>query len=185
MKRSTVLPAAALLLALAACGDDPTGAGGSFTAEEGEITEQPEVPVEETADLLDPEGTRVGNVTFTDAETGAEVQVRANGLPPGTHPLELYSTASCEAPATSDDPTDIGSWSGLGDPLPDTDLPELVVTDDGVGEISSLVGALELDDILDEDGTTLIVSAVPADPSATAEAGADEVTGIACAAVTG
>ncbi|MGY5885262.1 superoxide dismutase family protein [Modestobacter lacusdianchii] len=185
MKRSPVLPAAALLLALAACGDDPTGAGGNFTADEPEITEQPEVPVEETVDLLDPEGTRVGNVTFTDTGTGAEVAVRANGLPPGDHPLELYGTASCEAPATSADPTDVGTWSGLGDPLPDTDLPDLVVTDDGVGEVSSLVGSLELDAILDEDGTTLIVSATSADPSATAEAGAGEVTGIACAAVTG
>ena len=185
MKRSAVLPAAALLLALAACGDNPTGAGGNVTADEPEITEQPEVPVEETADLLDPEGTRVGNVTFTDAETGAEVSVRANGLPPGNHPLELWSTASCEAPATSADPTGVGTWSGLGEQLADTDLPELVVTDDGVGEISSLVGALELDDILDEDGTTLIVNATSADPSATAEAGADGVTGIACAAVTG
>ncbi|WP_299954290.1 superoxide dismutase family protein [uncultured Modestobacter sp.] len=184
MKRSAVLPAAALLLALAACGDNPTGAGGNFTADEPEITEQPEVPVEETADLLDPEGTRVGNVTFTDTGTGAEVAVRANGLPPGDHPLELYGTASCEAPATSADPTDIGTWTGLGDPLPDTDLPELVVTEDGVGELSSAVD-IELAELLDEDGTTLIVSALSADPSATAEAGADEVTGIACAAVTG
>jgi len=65
------------------------------------------------------------------------VQVPANVLLPGTHPLELHRTASCDAPATSADPTDIGTWSGLGDPLPDANRPGLVSTDDAVGKISS------------------------------------------------
>ena len=188
MKRTTVLTCtAATVLALAACGDDSSqaGVGGSFVDEQdAEITDPPVVPVEETADLVDPEGSRLGLVTLTDADTGAQVHVQANGLPPGTHPLALYEVAACTASATSEDPTRVGTWTGTGRALPGTTLPELVVGAEGVGEISSVVGSVELRDLLDDDGTTLVVGSAAADGSPAAAA-ADQVPGIACAAVGG
>ncbi|MGY1855430.1 superoxide dismutase family protein [Modestobacter sp. SYSU DS0290] len=180
MPRRYLVPAATALLLLAACGDDSSqsGVGGDFSPEDaGEVQGTPTVPVEESADLVDPEGSGIGAVTFTDAETGMEVTVDVAGLPAGEHPLSLHETAVCEAPATSDAPTAIGNWTGVGAAIPGIELPQLVVGEDGAGRLSSVVPEVDLDTLLDDDGTALLVHAVGAD-------GAD-TEGLACAAVGG
>ncbi|MGY1839055.1 MULTISPECIES: superoxide dismutase family protein [unclassified Modestobacter] len=177
MPRRYLVPAATALLLLAACGDNPTGPGGTFTSEDGEVEGNPTVPVEESAYLVDPEGSSAGRVTFSDAETGMEVTVEATGLPPGEHPLSLHETADCDAPATPDDPTLIGDWTGVGAALPGVELPQLVVGDDGTGEVSSVVANVDLDTLLAEDGTALLVHAVGAD--------GEDTEALACAPVGG
>ncbi|OMQ14717.1 hypothetical protein A7K94_0214595 [Modestobacter sp. VKM Ac-2676] len=161
--RRYLAPAATALLLLAACGDNPTGPGGSFTTDDGEVEDNPTVPVEESAYLVDPEGSTAGRVTFTDAETGMEVVVEAYGLPAGEHPLSLHETADCDAPATPEDPTGVGDWTGVGAALPGVELPQLIVGEDGAGEISSVVANVDLEALLEEDGTALLVHAVGAD----------------------
>ncbi|MQA32311.1 superoxide dismutase family protein [Modestobacter roseus] len=177
MPRRYLVPAATALLLLAACGDNPTGVGGSFTEEEGALPDDLAVPVEESAYLVDPEGSSAGRVTFTDAETGMEVVAEATGLPAGEHPLSLHETADCDAPATPDDPTLVGDWTGVGAALPGIELPQLVVGEDGTGEVSAVVANVDLDTLLDEDGTALLVHAVGAD--------GEDTEALACAPVGG
>lgn len=176
MKRSTALPIAAAVLLLAACGDDPTGVGGS-TVSDGEVAEPPTVPVSVTAELVDPEGSRLGDATLTDEANGVLVEVDASGMTPGDHPVGLYQVGAC-------DPE--GGFASAGDlvlPVEDLgDLPSLVVGDETVGRMSSLVDDVDLEELLEGDGTALVVhpvldTAVPPEEA--------RATRVACAEFTG
>lgn len=151
MKRTMLFSAtAALALVLTACGDDgnESGVGGSFEAvDDGAVTETPEVLVDLTGELVDPEGTVLGTATFTDTDTGTQLEVEASGLTPGDHDMLLVSEGGCTDDAIEGEPV--------------TDLPALPVTEQEVGELSTLAGAFDLQELADENGASLIVLPLP------------------------
>ncbi|MCZ2818477.1 hypothetical protein [Modestobacter sp. VKM Ac-2984] len=167
MKRTMLFAATATAaLVLTACGDDEDGVGGSFEAlNDGAVTEEPEVLVDLTGELVDPEGSVLGTATFSSTTTGTEIEVDASGLTPGDHPMLLVSEGGCTEDAI--------------DGAPVADLPALPVTTQEVGQLSTLAGEFDLDLLADEDGTSLIV--LPLDD----EVLADDAAWVACASIEG
>lgn len=151
MKRTMLVAAtAATALALTACGDDgnESGVGGSFEGlDDGEVTETPEVLVDLTGELVDPEGSVLGSVTFSSTTNGTEIEVDAAGLTPGDHDMLLVSEGGCTDDAIEGEAV--------------TDLPALPVTEQEVGELSTLAGEFDLEELADEDGASLIVLPLP------------------------
>ncbi|MCZ2824255.1 MULTISPECIES: hypothetical protein [unclassified Modestobacter] len=168
MKRTMLFAATATAaLGLTACGGESTaGVGGSFEGlGNGEVTETPEVLLDLTGELVDPEGSVLGTATFSSTTNGTEIEVDASGLTPGDHPMLLVSEGGCTEDAI--------------DSAPVADLPALPVTEQEVGELSTLAGEFDLDLLADEDGTSLIV--LPLDDEELAEGAAWS----ACAAIEG
>lgn len=147
MKRTMLFSAtAATALLVTACGDDGSvsGVGGSFDSlNDGEVTESPVVLVDLTGELVDPEGSVLGTATFTDTDAGTELEVDASGLTPGDHEMLLVSEGGCTEDAVEGTAV--------------ADLPTLPVTEQEVGEVSTLAGAFDLEELADEDGASLIV----------------------------
>lgn len=103
--RRTLLPAAAVLLALTSCATheeelraDLAAVTAEAPAEPGEqAQEEPPVPVEVTADLVDPEGSTVGTAVLRDTANGTELEVGVSGLTPGFHAMGVYAVGDCTA----------------------------------------------------------------------------------------
>ncbi len=152
---ATLLAPVALLLA--ACGSSPTDDQGSEAATSPAVSDV--VPVERSADLLDAGGSVLGQVTIRQSVTdaGTEVQVQASGLAEGEHPLTLLDVADCSV--------DDGALSPAGDELPGAELAGLVVEAGGLGEVTAQVAA-DLGDLLDDDGSTLVVGPPATSPAA-------------------
>ena len=174
--RRTLVPVlAAVALGLAACGtDDETPVlepEVSSDDDEGVVTEEePEdnvVPVERRVELTDPEGSILGSAVFTDSDQGVMVHVEVSGMTEGFHPMALYEVGLCEPENTSPtDPAAVGDFLsagtviGLGEAVEGTPagaLPPLLVTERGAGEQTSLTGPTDLTELLDEDGSALII----------------------------
>jgi Cu/Zn superoxide dismutase len=135
--RALVLATAASVLLAGCASDDGIGA-----VQPDEITSSPVVPVQAAADLADPEGSVLGTVEFTDQSNGVQVDVEVHGMTTGAHPVRLVDVGQCQPPAGS---AQIG------------ELPPNQVTGTGVGSLGTLVGSVDLADLLAGDGTALVV----------------------------
>jgi Cu-Zn family superoxide dismutase len=196
------LPAFALAVVvpvvLTGCGDDaPSTATPSSTTSPG-----PGV----TADLLAPDGATRGTVTLSFDGDAAVVDVRATGLTPGPHGFHVHTTGKCEP--NSPDPTDpakTGDFLSAGGHLAEQgqthgthtgDLPSLIAAADGTAMMTARVGGISRDDVLDADGSAVMVHALSDNfgnvPERYAPQGPDEATTktgdagarVACAALT-
>lgn len=153
-----------VLMALAACGSDEDALREDLAAvtAEDEGTEEVLVPVDVSTELVDAEGSTVGQATFRDVETDiadavAEVQVEVTGLTEGFHPLYLTETGTCEPEsAAPGDPARLGPFLSAGDVR--QELPPVLVLENGVGTITTLVGPFSLEQLLDGDGTALVAA---------------------------
>jgi Cu/Zn superoxide dismutase len=96
------------------------------------------------AQLRDAQGSTVGSVFFT--QTGAKVLVVAqvNGLPPGFHGLHVGTSGQCDAAAQS-------NQAG--------DLPAVLALTDGSGYLAAFTDRFKVSDLLDADGSTVIIGA--------------------------
>ncbi|MFP5370800.1 MAG: superoxide dismutase family protein [Actinomycetes bacterium] len=143
-----------------------------------------------TADLVDPEGTDVGRVEISEEEEGLQVVVTVEGLPPGFHGFHVHAVGVCEPDSPSPaDPSMTGDFLSAGGHLGagefdhgahPGDLPVLYVTESGTGSLSTVTGALTLDDLVDDDGSAVMVHAGPDNyaniPERYAPAGPDDMT---------
>jgi superoxide dismutase, Cu-Zn family len=106
------------------------------------------------------EGNPVGEVGLSqDREDQVEVQVKVHDLPPGFHGFHVHEVGQCEPPFTS-----AGGHLNLEDafhPEHTGDMPVLLVNNDGTGEASFVTDRFTLKDLFDEDGSAIIVHAVP------------------------
>ena len=198
MRRTATSLALLLLLPLTACADDdPAEPSAAGTQSSGSSA---------SADLLDPGGESVGTASLTFGDGTTQVDVRIDDLPPGLHAFHLHKTGRCEP--DSPDPADaakVGDFLSAGGHLAaegqqhgdhDGDLPSLLVTEDGTASLSFVTDRVTADDVLDEDGTAVMVHADPDNfsniPERYAPAGPDETTTktgdaggrVACAALT-
>ena len=159
-----------------------------------------------TADLLAPDGATRGTVTLSFDGDAAVVDVRATGLTPGPHGFHVHTTGECE-PNSPDptDPTKTGDFLSAGGHLAEQgqthgahkgDLPSLIAAADGTATLTARIGGIARDDVLDADGSAVMVHALPDNfgnvPERYAPQGPDETTTktgdaggrVACAALT-
>lgn len=198
-KSIVVLASAALLLGLSAC---------SAPAEPEPTTPAPEESTAETvtADLVDPAGDRVGTVEVREVDGGLEFAVDVDGLSPGFHAMHIHSIGVCEPdspdplnPANTGDFLSAGGHIGAGTSDHGShagDLPSLLVHDDGAGTLTAETAALTMAELLDEDGSAVMIHADEDNfanvPERYASDGPDETTlatgdaggRVACAAFT-
>jgi Cu/Zn superoxide dismutase len=171
--RSLFPVAAAAVLALSACSsaDEPEDTAGAPTDSES-AAEETLVPVEESAELLDPEGSTVGRAWLRDDEGRAMLELQVTGLTAGFHPVQLGEGGSCEA----DDPGAL------------LDLPPVLVLEEGVGSMTTLAGSMPLDELLADDGTGVFVGEAVeglGDLPTGSETGGAEASRVACGVVGG
>lgn len=154
--RRMLPPAAAVLLALSACGAEDSGGLREDLAEITAAPEAPEVaedqeglfePVTATTELVDPEGSAVGGARLTDGERGVTLAVEVAGFTPGYHGLGLYEIGDC-APGGADE--------AIGDLL--LELPPVLVLENGIGSSSALIDTSSVvEELLVDDGTAVVV----------------------------
>lgn len=166
------LSAAALLAASCGTGEDSPAAQGEVTPQSEQTTEQAESSEGEqfaVAELVDPEGQPRGTVEFAEVEGGTLVTARATSLPPGFHGLHIHTTGLCEPDSENPaDPGERGAFLSAGGHLKGDDdeavhpehagdLPPLYVSGDGTGEIVTLTDHLDRDQLLDADGSAVMI----------------------------
>lgn len=192
-------PAPAVLLAaltasvvLTACGDDATPTAATPTAAPPTAappsSQQPGPGV--TADLLGPDGASRGTVTVSFDGDAAVVDVQATGLTPGPHGFHIHKTGTCE-PKSADptNPAMTGDFLSAGGHLAEDgqthgshtgDLPSLIADADGAASLTTRIGGLTMADVLDADGSAVMVHAMPDNfgnvPDRYAEQGLDDTT---------
>src|SRR4051812_21893258 len=117
MNARKLIPAAALLV-LAGCADDD---GIGALQPEG-ISTSPVVPVDASAELADPEGSKLGTAEFTDQADGVQVDVEVHGMTTGAHQVRLVAVGECPPAAGSEQigtlPAGPGARAGGGPPSP-------------------------------------------------------------------
>lgn len=148
-------------LALSACAGQDSGAEG------GDETSSADSAALATAAVQDGDGQEVGTAEFTEADGGTEISVDLENLEPGHHGLHLHQVGECEPDSTApDDPSETGDFLSAGGHLnPDDaqhpdhagDLPSILVQEDGTAQISFTTDRLAQEDLLDDDGTALMV----------------------------
>ena len=140
---------------LAACGgNDPEAAGEGMTAP-----------------LVDATGTEKGTVTIAFDDVAATVTVKAAGLAPGLHGLHVHKTGVCQ-PDSADPakPETKGAFLSAEGHLAkegqshgdhDGDLPSLLVQEDGSAELVATSDRLTRADVLDDDGSAIMIHEMP------------------------
>jgi Cu-Zn family superoxide dismutase len=146
LKKSRLLALAAVLLVVAPAVAVEAGAG------------EANVPTDAKARLHDAQGNTVGTVRFI-SRSSSKVTVRARTmlLPPGFHGFHVHAVGLCEPPFTSAgghfNPTSEHHGHHAGD------LPVLFVADDGGASAEFDTDAFSVDQLLDADGSAVIVHA--------------------------
>ena len=129
---------------------------------------------------------RVGRVTAWQGVDGVLLQLRADGLPAGTHGLHLHAVGDCSDPgeftASGGHVDPAGRAHGFLHPGPAHagDLPNLYVHTDGVARADIHSTRISVGVLEDHDGAALIVHAAPDDYQSQPIGGAG--SRIACAA---
>ncbi len=110
--------------------------------------------------LHDAEGHAVGTVRLTALGQGV-VRVRASvhSMPAGFHGFHIHSVGSCEPPFTTAGPH--FNTNAASHPNHAGDMPVLYVTDDGKGRSEFITNRFGIGDILDADGSAVIIHANP------------------------
>ncbi|MCC2323521.1 superoxide dismutase family protein [Cellulomonas xiejunii] len=121
--------------------------------------------------LVDPDGGEVGTVWLDDDDGALEIEVAAGDLPPGFHGFHLHTIGVCEP--DSPDPTDpakVGDFLSAGGHLGadaadhaahQGDLPSLLVDSTGSGRLTASTDAVTIEELMDDDGTAVMVHAGP------------------------
>jgi superoxide dismutase, Cu-Zn family len=122
--------------------------------------------------LFDADGRQVGRATVTADSAGLDLAFDVRGLPPGPHGVHLHAAGLCDRPdfLTAGPHADDGHHQH-GRLNPDGwhlgDLPNLVVGADGSARVTlrlgSRNGGFSLRQLLDKDGSAIVIHAAPDD----------------------
>lgn len=181
-RRTAVAIGAASLLALSACttDDDDADATGNGTAAETAAGTETGTDTEliATAAVADADGDEVGTAEVAasdgDGEGTTDLSVSFSGLEPGMYGMHLHANGVCEAdsvdPDDDDDDPETGDFLSAGghlgangDDHPDHggDLPALLVNEDGEARMTVATDRLSTEDLLDDDGSAIIIHEEP------------------------
>ena len=177
-----------ITLVAAGCGAEQAPAAAPEAA--ASASESAGAADELTARLVDPDGTEVGTVRFTDADGALQVSVEVDGLPPGFHGFHVHAIGVCEPdspnpadPAVTGDFLSAGGHLGGGEADHGAhagDLSVLFVDESGAGSLTAVTDALTAADLTDDDGSAVMVHAGRDNyanvPERYAPAGPDEMT---------
>lgn len=113
-----------------------------------------------TAMLRDVDGNDVGVVTLSERGDGKVIILASvSGLTPGFHGFHIHETSTCDA--SGDTPfSSAGGHLNLTDadhPDHTGDLPSLLVNEDGTGELMVVTDRFVLSDLMDFDGTAIVL----------------------------
>ncbi len=125
--------------------------------------EEPEPPAQAQATLVDVGGAAGGVVQLAEVAGGTRVEVTATGLSPGWHGMHVHAVGDC----TVGDPTNpftgagghVGAGEAHGTDAHDGDLPPLWVDADGVAQAMVRTDNLDIDQLLDADGSAVVIHA--------------------------
>lgn len=161
----TASAAATALLLLTACGTQATA----------EPAAEPAVPTDASNEsvrtvLHDADGNEIGTARLIDRNGRARVAVTVDGLAPGYHGLHVHTIGLCEPDSPSPtDPTVIGDFLSAGGHFaldPEShhsehsgDLPSLYAGQDGRGSLRVTTDAFTTGDLLDADGSAVMIHA--------------------------
>jgi len=188
---ATSLLSACAITLVAGCGAaDQTPAGSSGENTTASAAQTQAGTKELTATLVDPKGTEVGTVKFSEVEKGVQVSAQVTGLPPGFHGFHVHAIGVCEPnSANPSDPSVTGDFLSAGGHIGAGasshgehagDLPSLFVTAAGIGSLTAVTDALTFADLTDADGSAVMVHALRDNfaniPERYAPNGPDEMT---------
>ena len=113
------------------------------------------------ARLVTADGTDVGKITFQAMRAGVLVQVDLTDLPAGPHAIHIHEIGACEPDfsAAGEHLAPDGHEHGFAqtDAPHAGDLPNLIVAEDGTARAEFLNWRLTPEDLLDQDGSAVIV----------------------------
>jgi Cu-Zn family superoxide dismutase len=143
------------------------GAAALGAAAADRILVQPGMPG--GAIIKNTEGRTVGSLRVDDdGRDKAKITVSSKGLPPGYHGFHIHNKGVCDPRST--DPKTGSPFFSAGPHLDlDThshpahtgDLPDLLVTADGTGHATVTTDRFQLRQLLDGDGSAIIIHALP------------------------
>jgi superoxide dismutase, Cu-Zn family len=122
------------------------------------------------ADIVNAQGATIGHADFTADADGVRITVTVSQLSPGEHGIHIHNVGKCEGPAFTTagghfNPT--SAHHGIHnpqDPHPHVgDLPNLMVSEKGTGEMTFTAAGATLGDgpnsLFHEGGTALVIHA--------------------------
>lgn len=119
------------------------------------------------AQLQDPAGKAVGEAMLEATPHGILIHVRAEGLSPGPHGIHLHAVGSCspDFKAAGGHVMTGDNEHGLRNPKgPEAgDLPNLYAGSDGVAEAEFFTSLVDMEALLDGDGSAIVIHANPDD----------------------
>jgi superoxide dismutase, Cu-Zn family len=112
------------------------------------------------AELRNPKGDVVGHATFTGDGRAVTIAVQASQLPPGFHGLHVHAVGKCDPPTFTSAGGHLNP-AGRQHAHHAGDLPPLLVTRDGTAAMSVRTDRFTIDELLEGDGSALIVHEKP------------------------
>lgn len=110
------------------------------------------------AELRNVSGEGVGEVKLADQDGKVEVRIEAKSLPPDFHGFHIHSVGDCSA---SDFTSAGGHFNPEGEDHPGHagDMPTLLAMSDGSGFLTFETDRFKVADLLDDDGSAIIIHA--------------------------
>lgn len=124
------------------------------------------------ADLMDPDGKKIGTAVLTEQADGVKLVLKVSGLTPGKHGFHLHENGICTPPefkSAGGHYNPFHKQHGSANPqgMHAGDLPNLEVSPNGAAEVTTVITGTSLAggpaSLFKEGGTSIVIHAAPDD----------------------